>query len=73
MPFALIAQIIAALPTITTGVSHLIAWLSEVRNATKQTGEWTPELEAKFMDALIDRATSPAYQPDSVIASKLIK
>lgn len=61
---ALVIAILTALPQVTTGITHLINWLSEMRKAGQQNGQWTAEMEQKFMDGLIARASSPAYQPD---------
>lgn len=70
MPVALITAIITALPQVTVGLSHLIAYIANVRHAAKQTGEWTPEMETSFINGLIQRITDPAYQPDSVFEAR---
>jgi hypothetical protein len=51
------------LPTITTGVEHLIAFITSVRTAAKQTGEWTDAVEASFRGALLVLGKDPAYLP----------
>ena len=63
----LLPQIIALLPTVTTGVQYLIQWIASIRGAAQQSGIWTPELETAFLDALLATATDPAYQPDSAV------
>ena len=67
MPAALIAllpQIIALIPVVTTGVQQLIAFIESIRGAAQQTGEWTDAMEKAFVDELLARAKTPAYQPD---------
>ena len=61
---ALLPLILQYLPTVTVGIEHLIAWISGVRTAAKQSGEWTPEMETDFLEALIATKNDPAYQPD---------
>lgn len=61
---ALINPILAALPMVTVGVGHLIAWIQEMRTVAQRTGEWTQAQNQAFEDALITRATSSAYLPD---------
>jgi hypothetical protein len=63
MPIALAQIVIQLLPSITTGVEQLIAYIHQVRTVTQQTGEWTPDLEAKFRASLIACGKDPAYQP----------
>lgn len=68
MPAAILAilpQIIALIPIITTGVEHIIAWINSIRTAAQQTGQWTPALETAFLEALIATKLDPAYQPDA--------
>lgn len=57
-------QIIAILPKITVGVEQLVAWIRGVREASQQSGEWTPDMEAAFRQALLDTADAPEYKPD---------
>jgi hypothetical protein len=63
MPFVIaLAQIlIPMLPTIGTGAEHVIAFISSVRSAAKQTGEWTPEMEANFRGSLLVLGKDPAF------------
>ena len=65
MPFALaLAQVlIPMLPTITTGVEHVISFIGSVRTAAKQTGEWTDDMETKFRGSLLVLGRDPAYLP----------
>ena len=54
MPAIALAQIlIPMLPTITTEIEHLISFISSVRTAAKQTGEWTDAIETSFRGALL--------------------
>jgi hypothetical protein len=65
----LLPGLIALIPTITTGLSSLIAFIASIRTAAKQTSEWTPELEALFVNALIAKASTDAWKTDSEIAA----
>lgn len=67
---ALLPGIIQLIPVAEVGVEHLINFVSAVRNAAKQSGEWTPELEASFGAALIARASTHAWQTDAELAGK---
>lgn len=64
---ALANIIVSLLPTITTGITHLIEFVKSVRTAAQQTAAWTPEMESAFLAALKATTTDPAYQPDSVV------
>ena len=64
---ALLPQLIALIPSVTTGVSSLIKFISEIRTAAKQTGAWPPELEAQFTDALIAVSQSDAWKTDAEV------
>ncbi len=61
MPAIAIA-ILQALPTVEVGVEHLVAYIQSVRAASKQSGEWTPDHETQFLNALVAHVTDPAYQ-----------
>ena len=72
MPAALLAllpSLIQLIPTITTGISSLIAFIASIRSAAKQAGAWTPELETAFIDALIAKSSSDAWKTDMEIAA----
>ena len=65
MPAAAILQLaIALLPLVQTGVGEFIAWMSSLRTAAKQSGEWTAEQDLAFRAALFAKTNDPAYQPD---------
>lgn len=66
---AIIAQILPLLPTIGGDISALIKWISSIRTAAQQSGEWTPELEKAFIDNLILRATAPQWMTDAQLAA----
>lgn len=71
MPAALLAllpQIIALIPTITSGVSDLISFIASVRLAAQQSQSWTPELETAFLNSLIEKGKSKAWQTDREIS-----
>lgn len=60
----LVPIILQYLPKVVVGVTELINWISAVRQAAKQSGEWTPELETAFLEALIVSSNSSFAQPD---------
>lgn len=63
-PVALAQVIIALLPTVTSGVEHLIAFVESVRTVAKTTGEWTDDMQAKYRQSLVACGKDPAWQPD---------
>jgi hypothetical protein len=67
---ALLPGIIALIPTITTGIASLIAFISSIRTAAQQTGEWTPALESLFLDSLIAKGSTDAWKTDAELAAK---
>lgn len=60
----LLPIVLQYLPTIETGAEHLWAWVTSVRAAAQQSGEWTDENETQFRAALQAAGKDPAYQPD---------
>ena len=64
---ALLPSIISMIPTVTTGVENLIAFIGSIRTAAQQTGEWTPALELAFTEALIAKGSSKAWTPDAAL------
>jgi hypothetical protein len=69
---AIIAQILPLLPTIAGDVSALIKWIASIRAAATQSAQWTPELEAAFVNSLIALASDPAWQPDPSAGSSTV-
>lgn len=67
---ALVATILPLLPTIEADISGLIQFISGVRSAAKQSGEWTNAQESAFVDALIASAKTRAWTPDAQLKSK---
>lgn len=70
-----LAAIVASLPEIfklislaVPGVQHLIDYVFKVRDVLTQSGHWTPEIQAAFIQSLIATKTDPAYQPDAPAA-----
>jgi hypothetical protein len=62
MPALALAQVlIPMIPTITTGVEHIIAFIESVRTAAKQTGVWTDTMESDFRGSLMVIGKDPAY------------
>ena len=66
---ALLPGLISLIPTISTGIQHLIAFIATIRTAAQQSGEWTPALEAQFVDALIAKGSTDAWKTDAEIAA----
>lgn len=62
---ALAVQIMAAIPSITTSVQNLLNWVASVRDAARQTGEWTDVHEAAFINALLNRRDTKPYKTDA--------
>lgn len=65
----LLPQLIALIPTITTGVGSLISFIASIRTAAQQTGEWTPALETAFVNAVIAKASTNAWKTDAQLAA----
>ena len=66
MQAAALAQLaIVMLPLIETGVSQFIAWITELRTAVQQSGEWTAAQEAAFRAALLAKTGDAAYGPEN--------
>ena len=66
---ALLPGLIALIPTITTGIGQLIAFIAAIRTAAQQSGEWTPALETAFVDALIAKGSTDAWKTDAELAA----
>ena len=62
---ALLPGLIGLIPTITTGLSSLIAFIGAIRTAAQQTSQWTPELENLFIEALIAKGSTDAWKTDA--------
>ncbi len=62
---ALLPPLIAEIPAMTSGAAAVIKFISGIRSAAQQSSEWTPELETAFVNALIAKGSSPAWQPDA--------
>ena len=56
--------IITLLPMIRGDISALIRWISVVRTAAKQSGEWTDEMDLTFRNCLIASGHADEWQPD---------
>lgn len=65
----LLPQLIALIPTVTTGIGSLIAFIAAIRTAAQQSGEWTPSLEQSFVNAVIAKASTGEWQTDAQIAA----
>ena len=63
---ALVALILANLPTIITAGEAGWKFIQSVRTAAKQSGEWTDEVEAAFQAKLAAESITPAWLPDAL-------
>ena len=54
---------LALLPLIEQGVPQFIAWITSLKAAAQQAGEWTDAQEADYRAALLAKTGDPAYQP----------
>jgi hypothetical protein len=64
LALAIIQVLIPLLPQIGGDIAALVRWMSSIRTAAKQTGEWTDELDQKFRAAVIAAGhEDPAWQP----------
>jgi hypothetical protein len=61
---ALAHIVIPLLPSIEGDISGLVKWISSVRTAAKQTGEWSDELDIKFRTCLVAAGQEPPYALD---------
>lgn len=55
---------LAILPLVNTGVEQFILWLSTLKAAAEQTGEWTDEREAAYRKTLFAKTGDLAWGPD---------
>jgi hypothetical protein len=55
------------LPKVTVGASHLVNWITSLRAAAMQSGEWTPELNNQWRAALLQQGIAPEETPDSAL------
>ena len=64
LALAIIQILIPLIPAIGGDISSLVAWISSVRTAAKQTGAWTDAMDQTFRAAVIAAGgTDPAYKP----------
>lgn len=66
----LLPQLIALIPLINTGVGKLISFIAAIRTAAQQSAQWTPELEAAFVNAIIAKASTDAWKTDAQISAE---
>jgi hypothetical protein len=56
--------LIALLPSLLAALPSLWTMIQSIRGAAQQSGEWTPELETQYQNALMATKTDPAWQSD---------
>ena len=61
---AFLPTLIGLIPSAMGAAQAIITFIAGIRKTAQQTGEWTPELDKQFLEALIARNTDPAWQPD---------
>lgn len=67
---ALIPQLIALIPLVESGASELIGFISKVRVAAQQTGEWTPAMETAFLESLLKMGQGRAWMTDAQVKAQ---
>ena len=60
----LIELALTLLPKVTVGVTQLVSWISTLRVAAKQDGEWSDEYESAWRAGLLSQNLDPAEIPD---------
>lgn len=64
--FAALPAILQLIQIGVPAVENLIAWVSALRTAATQSGEWTTAMETAFLTALLAYEAAPEWQPDPV-------
>jgi len=64
LALAIVQIIIPLIPKVEGEVSSLVNWISSIRTAAKQTGQWSDEMEQNFRASVIAAGLAdPAYKP----------
>ena len=66
---AVLPTILQLVPLAVTASQSFMNWVVGLRASAQATKEWTPELEAAFVNWLIALATSRAWQTDASLAA----
>ena len=66
---AIIALILANLPTLIQAGQAGFNFIASIRTAAKQSGEWSPQNEADFQALLAKETLDPAWQLDATTAT----
>jgi hypothetical protein len=64
-----LALILANLPGIIQAGSAVIGFVTQVRAAASQTGQWTPAMEAQFNAMVAAANAAPEWQTDAQVAA----
>lgn len=67
----ILALVLANLPAIVKGGTAVIDFISQVRAAAHQSGEWDTAHEAAFQQLLANAGALPESQPDAPSASNV--
>lgn len=65
----IIAIILQNLPAILATGQAGLSWVTHVRQAAQQSGEWTAEAESTFTQSLLNMALEPQWRPDPIKAA----
>lgn len=70
LAIALAQILIPLIPSIVGDVESLVNWISSIRSAAQQSGEWTPQMDGNFRAAVLAAGLSdPAFKPDPPLAA----
>lgn len=61
---AIIALVLANLPSILKAGGAVVSFISGIRDAAKQTQQWDATHEAAFQQLLANASAQPEWQPD---------
>ena len=64
---AIAQAVLALIPLVSSGAEHLMAFVTSIRTAAVQSGEWPAEAEAAYQARLLAKADAPQSQPDAPI------
>lgn len=62
---ALAQILIPLIPSLIGDVESLVAWITSIRSAAQQSGEWTAKMDGDFRAAVLAAGLAdPAFRPD---------
>lgn len=60
----LLPQIFALIVGLSGSINGVIDLINKIRDAAKQTGDWTDDMETQYLNAILATRYDPAWQPD---------